>query len=128
MREKLIYALGAAAAILLVRNLNVILNVLPDEAQQGAMYRIMFFHIPSWWFSIRWWRTQHPQPMVLPPDMWRAVLSNWLFLILLMIVFVLLRLRQEEMRRDIDGLRRQRLSNPEGFLLAGVYGLFGCGV
>src|SRR2546427_13034372 len=49
MREKLIYALGAAAAILLVRNLNVILNVLPDEAQQGAMYRIMFFHIPSWW-------------------------------------------------------------------------------
>ena len=27
----------------------VILNVLPDEANQGAMYRIMFFHIPSWW-------------------------------------------------------------------------------
>src|SRR5260370_31953345 len=49
MREKLMYALGAVAGILLVRNLNIILNVLPDEAQQGAMYRIMFFHIPSWW-------------------------------------------------------------------------------
>jgi heme exporter protein C len=215
MREKLIYLLGAVAAILLVRNLDIILNVLPDEANQGAMYRILFFHVPAWWtaglavmlsagtsiaylwtgklrydaisvsvtevavvflfvglitgmiwariiwgiwwtwdyrltsafvsvllysgylmlrngiadpsqrakisaafnlfafadvpivwVSIRWWRTQHPQPMNLPPDMMRAFLSNWLFLILLMIIFVLLRLRQEEMRRDIDGLRR----------------------
>ena len=49
MREKLMYFLGAVVAILFVRNLYVILNVLPDEANQGAMYRIMFFHIPSWW-------------------------------------------------------------------------------
>jgi heme exporter protein C len=215
MREKLIYLLGAVAAILLVRNLNIILNVLPDEANQGAMYRILFFHVPSWWtaglalilsagtsvaylctgklrydaisvsvtevavvflsigmvtgtiwariiwgiwwtwdarltsafvcvllyggylllrngipdptqrakisaafnifafadvpivwFSIRWWRTQHPQPMKLPPEMMSAFLWNWLFLVLLTIIFVLLRLRQEEMSRDIDGLRR----------------------
>ena len=215
MREKLIYALGAVAAILLVRNLNIILNVLPDEANQGAMYRILFFHVPAWWtaglavmlsagtsvaylwtgklrydaisvsvtevavvflcigmvtgsiwariiwgvwwtwdarltsafvcvllysgylllrngisdptqrakisavfnlfafadvpivwYSIRWWRTQHPQPMSLPPDMMRAFLWNWLFLVLLMIIFVLLRLRQEETQREIDGLRR----------------------
>jgi heme exporter protein C len=215
MREKLIYVLGAVAAILLVRNLNIILNVLPDEANQGAMYRILFFHVPAWWtaglavmlsagtsvaylwtgklrydavsvsvtevavvflcigmvtgsiwariiwgvwwtwdarltsafvcvllyggylllrngipdptqrakisavfnlfafadvpivwYSIRWWRTQHPQPMSLPPDMMRAFLWNWVFLILLMIIFVLLRLRQEETQREIDGLRR----------------------
>src|SRR6266851_6536551 len=199
MREKLMYFLGAVVAILFVRNLYVILTVLPDEANQGAMYRIMFFHIPSWWtaglalmlsaatsvaylrtgklkydtisvsvtevavvflfiglttgmiwariiwgiwwtwdarltsafvcvllyggylilrngiadpmqrakisaafnlfafadvpivwYSIRWWRTQHPQPMSLPPDMMRAFLWNWLFLVLLMIIFVLL--------------------------------------
>src|ERR1700747_2893699 len=48
MREKLIYLFGAAAAILLVRNLYVVLTVLPDEAQQGMIYRIMFFHIPAW--------------------------------------------------------------------------------
>jgi len=215
MREKLMYFLGAVVAILFVRNLYVILNVLPDEANQGAMYRIMFFHIPSWWtaglalmlsagtsvaylrtgklkydtisvsvtevavvflfiglttgmiwariiwgiwwtwdarltsafvcvllyggylilrngiadptqrakisaafnlfafadvpivwYSIRFWRTQHPQPMTLPPDMWSALLWNWLTLILLMTIFILLRLRQEEARRDIDGLRR----------------------
>src|SRR5215510_9671663 len=185
MREKLIYVLGAVVAILFIRNLFVILTVLPDEANQGAMYRIMFFHIPAWWtaglalitavvtsmlylftgkmkydaiavsvtevavaflfiglstgmiwariiwgiwwtwdarltsalicvllysgylmlrravekptqrarisavyslfawidvpivwFSIRWWRTQHPQPMELPPEMWRTLLWN----------------------------------------------------
>ncbi len=215
MREKLIYFLGAVVAILFVRNLYVILTVLPDEANQGAMYRIMFFHIPSWWtaglalmlsagtsvaylrtgklkydtisvsvtevavvflfiglttgmiwariiwgiwwtwdarltsaficvllyggylilrngiaeptqrakisaafnlfafadvpivwYSIRFWRTQHPQPMTLPPEMWSALLWNWLTLILLMTIFILLRLRQEQARRDIDGLRR----------------------
>jgi heme exporter protein C len=215
MREKLIYILGVAAAVLLVRNLYVILNVLPDEANQGAMYRIMFFHIPAWWtaglaasiacytnvaylvtgklkydavsvsltevqlpflftglttgmiwgriiwgiwwtwdarltsalvyvllccgyvilrqgiaepaqraklsavfslfayadvpivwFSIRLWRTQHPSPMELPPDMMHALLWNWLAMILICVIFILLRLRQEEMRREIDGLRR----------------------
>jgi hypothetical protein len=35
-----------------------------------------------------------------------ALYSNCIPLILLSIVFVLLRLRQEEMRREIDGLRR----------------------
>src|SRR5437660_11790373 len=49
MREKLIYVLGVVVALLFIRNLFVILTVLPDEANQGAMYRIMFFHIPSWW-------------------------------------------------------------------------------
>jgi heme exporter protein C len=215
MRNKILYGLGIIAAALLARNLYMIFMVVPDEAQQGMIFRILFFHAPmamtamlgsaialvasigflvtknfkfdsvavaatevglaflaanlitgsiwgriiwgiwwTWdarltsafvctllygsylllrngiadptqrakisaafnlfafadvpivWFSIRWWRTQHPQPMTLPADMWRALLLNWLFLIILMVVFVLLRLRQEEARRDLDGLRR----------------------
>src|SRR5713226_5608033 len=47
MREKIIYSLAAVAAVLLVRNLYVILLGLPDEAQQGPIYRILFFHLPS---------------------------------------------------------------------------------
>ncbi len=47
MREKLMYGFVAAAAILLVLNLHQILLVLPDEALQGPIYRIMFFHIPA---------------------------------------------------------------------------------
>jgi heme exporter protein C len=219
MREKVMYVCGAAAAILLVRNLYVMLNILPDEAQQGMIYRIMFFHVPAWftagiavmaagvtsvaylvtgkprfdeiavsttevavaflcmglftgmiwariiwgiwwtwdarltsalilvllyggylvlrgaiedsaqrakisaafnifafadvpivWYSIEWFRTQHPGPVLrgggqMDPAMKATLYWNWLALMLLMVVFVLLRLRQEEMRREIDGLR-----------------------
>lgn len=51
MRTKVIYALSVFAAILLVRNLYVILLGLPDEKDQGAIYRIIFFHVPSWFTS-----------------------------------------------------------------------------
>jgi heme exporter protein C len=47
MREKLTYLLLAAIAGLLVANLHTILLGLPDEANQGAIYRIFFFHFPS---------------------------------------------------------------------------------
>ena len=48
MREKILYAAGIAGGVWMIRNLYVILLGLPDEAAQGAIYRIMFFHIPSW--------------------------------------------------------------------------------
>lgn len=47
MREKILYGLGALAAILFVRNLWVILFQLPDEAEQGAIYRIFYYHLPA---------------------------------------------------------------------------------
>ncbi len=48
MRSKLLYILAVAAGLFLARNAYVILLRLPDEAQQGAIYRIMFYHVPSW--------------------------------------------------------------------------------
>jgi heme exporter protein C len=220
MREKIIYGIAALAAILLARNLHSTFLVLPDEANQGMIYRIMFFHIPAawtallacavalvasvmflltknfrydalavavtevglaflavnivtgsiwgriiwgiWWtwdarltsafacwmlyfgylmlrgaideptrratlgavfsifafadvpiviFSIKWWRTQHPQPVFwgggsMDSDMWLTTMLNWLALMLVGTVFLLVRLRQEETRREIDSLRR----------------------
>jgi heme exporter protein C len=47
MREKLIYGLGLIAAVLLARDLYSIFMVLPDEASQGMIYRIIFFHVPA---------------------------------------------------------------------------------
>src|SRR5688500_7598169 len=47
MREKLIYALAAIAALLLTRNLYQMFLGLPDEVLQGAIYRIIFFHVPA---------------------------------------------------------------------------------
>ncbi len=48
MRQKIIFGLVIAGLALLIRNLNVILLHFPDEAEQGAIYRIIFFHVPCW--------------------------------------------------------------------------------
>jgi heme exporter protein C len=47
MREKVVFGLAAAAALLLAYNLYQIFLVLPDEAMQGPIYRIIFFHVPA---------------------------------------------------------------------------------
>jgi heme exporter protein C len=47
MREKLTYALGILGTLVMMFNLHTIFDVLPDEAAQGAIYRIMFIHIPA---------------------------------------------------------------------------------
>jgi heme exporter protein C len=47
MREKIVYGLVAAAAIILAINFYRIMLVLPDEAMQGPIYRIIFFHVPA---------------------------------------------------------------------------------
>jgi heme exporter protein C len=225
MRDKLLYALGAVASILLVRNTYEIFVGLPDEAAQGAIYRILFVHAPaafvfmifafvsmvasvtflvrrdfnwdslavsvtevalpfgavnlvtgmiwariiwgvwwvwdarltfmliSWlmyagylifrraideptqrgrvsavlsiltfpavvitWKAIEWWRTQHPGPVIsirtggeqrMDPAMQSVLYLNFLALLLFAIVLVALRMRQESVRREIDGLRRE---------------------
>ena len=45
MRDYILYGLGAAAALLLARDINVITG-LPAEASQGAVFKIIFFHVP----------------------------------------------------------------------------------
>jgi len=47
MREKIAIGLTAGAAVLLAYNLYQMFLVLPDEAMQGAIYRILFFHAPA---------------------------------------------------------------------------------
>jgi heme exporter protein C len=46
-REKWVYALAGSGTLLLLWNLYRILLVLPDEMQQGAIYRIIYFHVPA---------------------------------------------------------------------------------
>src|SRR5258708_38067314 len=47
MREKAIYILGLLGALVMIFNLNTVFNKLPDEAMQGAVYRIIFIHVPA---------------------------------------------------------------------------------
>src|SRR5215472_2211515 len=214
MRDKVAYSLVTLAAVIMVRNVYLIFMVVPDEASQGMIYRLLYFHVPAWWtaflavaftgvfsalclikkhlrydaiaasvtevavvflimgitlgsiwgriiwgiwwtwdprltsalicvllysgylllrrsmeepaqrarisavfslfafidvpivwFSIRWWRTQHPQPMQLAPEMWNALLWNWLGFALLAAVLILIRLDQEEGERRLQSMR-----------------------
>jgi len=47
MRQKLIYVLCGIAAVLLTWNLYKVFMVEPDELNQGAIYRIIYIHVPS---------------------------------------------------------------------------------
>ena len=224
MREKLLYLLAAIAAVLLVRNLYVIFIGLPDEVAQGAIYRIIFFHVPAaiafaigafvalvasilflvrknfrmddlaasavevglvfgavnlitgmiwgriiwgiWWAwdarltsmlvswlmyagylmlrqaideptqrarssavlailtfpgviitykAIDWWRTQHPGPVLsfrtgggsMDPAMEAVLYLNFLAVALVAGILIVIRMRQESIQRELDGLRRE---------------------
>ncbi len=47
MRDKFVFWLAAAAGLFLAFNLYRIFLVLPDDALQGPIYRIIFFHVPA---------------------------------------------------------------------------------
>ncbi len=65
------------------------------------------------WKSIEWWRTQHPAPVLsvrdgggMGPGMEAPIYWNWLAFMCLAAILVIVRMRQEEMSREIDSLRR----------------------
>jgi heme exporter protein C len=222
MRDKIMLVLAGICAVILSLNLYKILLVLPNEKDQGAIYRIMYFHVPSiftgftgffvalfasgmylatknlkydafaaavtevslafstivlvtgmiwgriiwgiWWTwdarlttmlvcwliyagylmlrraieepterarlsavvsifgcadiliiwkSIEWFRTQHPAPVLsvrdgggMAPGMEAPIYWNWLALMCLAAILVMVRMRQENISRQIDTLRR----------------------
>jgi heme exporter protein C len=83
-----------------------------QRATFAAVFSIFaFLDVPIVFFSIKWWRTQHPQPVFwgggsFPPDWTRIFLWQMLAMLLLGIVLTVVRLRQEESQREIDSLRR----------------------
>ena len=68
-----------------------------------------FLDVPIVYMSIRWWRTQHPQPVIaggqgsgLDPRMWAAVLWNWAAFMALAALLIWVRYRLERARQDLD--------------------------
>jgi heme exporter protein C len=47
MRDKAIYILGILGTLLMAWNLHTIFMVLPDEAAQGAIGKMIFIHVPA---------------------------------------------------------------------------------
>jgi heme exporter protein C len=87
-----------------------------DEPTQRATFAAVFsifcfIDVPIVFFSIKWWRTQHPQPVFwaggsFPADWLPYFLLNMLAMILLAAALTLLRFRDEEAQREIESLRR----------------------
>jgi heme exporter protein C len=83
-----------------------------QRATFAAVFSIFaFIDVPIVIFSIKWWRTQHPQPVFwgggsFPSDWMPYFLWNMLAMLLIGTVFTMTRLRQEESQRELDYLRR----------------------
>src|SRR5947208_15747178 len=83
-----------------------------QRALISAVFSIFAFAVvPIVWYSIEWFRTQHPQPVLrgggqMDPFMKSTMYWNWPALMLVAAILVMIRFRQEEMRRELDGLRR----------------------
>lgn len=83
-----------------------------QRATIAAVYSIFaFVDVPIVIFSIKWWRTQHPQPVFwgggsFPAEWYVTALLNLLAMVLLGVVLTAVRLRQEETQREIDAMRR----------------------
>ena len=87
-----------------------------DDPTQRAIFAAVFsifcfIDVPIVIFSIKWWRTQHPQPVFwgggsFPSDWAPYFWMNVLAMILLGSALTLLRLRDEESQRELESLRR----------------------
>jgi heme exporter protein C len=69
--------------------------------------------IPIIYMANRWWRTQHPQPVIgggdesgLDPEMWLVVLFSMITLSMVMWCLIRARRHLELLRRESDALRR----------------------
>lgn len=86
---------------------------LTQRARIAAVFSILAcVDVPIVFFSIRWWRTQHPQPVVwgggsMDPAYWNMLFLNWIPLLLLAATLTSLRMQQEQQQRRLEALRRQ---------------------
>src|SRR5713101_2113034 len=93
----------------------LILRTLVDEPERRAMVSAVFgifaaLDIPLVYFSIWWFRTQHPQPVIggggsLDPRMGRVLLLCWGAMLGVMTLLIRVRYRLEALRSEVDGIR-----------------------
>ncbi len=92
----------------------VLRGAIEDTGQRATISAVLaifaFADVPIVFMSIRWWRTQHPSPVLetggLAKEMWPPLLLNLLALLMIATAMTLVRLDQEDSQRELDGLRR----------------------
>ena len=97
----------------------LLLRTLVEEPDRRALFSALFgifafIDVPLVFGSIRWWRTQHPQPVVmgepgsgLDPLMYKVLFFSWFAMLALMTLLLVARYRLEAMRGDLEIVRRE---------------------
>ena len=84
-----------------------------QRARISAIFSIFAFaDIPIVWYSIRWWRTQHPQPIVgepgaIDPAMKNVLYTNLIPMLCIAAALIVIRMHQEEIGLQVERLRRK---------------------
>ena len=109
----------------------LVLRTLVEDAERravvSAVYGIFaFLDVPLVYMSIRWWRTQHPQPVIaggsgsgLDPAMRAVLFFCWAALLALMALLIRHRYALEALRYKIAELRLQAETRTEELETAG---------
>ena len=97
----------------------LLLRTLVEEPDRRALFSALFgifafLDVPLVFGSIRWWRTQHPQPIVMggadsgmDPVMFRVLMFAWLAMLALMTLLLRQRYRLEAMRSEFETMRHE---------------------
>jgi heme exporter protein C len=96
----------------------LLLRTLVEEPDRRALFSALFgifafIDVPLVFGSIRWWRTQHPQPVImggagsgLEPTMRWVLLFSWLAMLSLMALLLRARYDVAAMRGELETLQR----------------------
>ncbi|HEY8715516.1 MAG TPA: cytochrome c biogenesis protein CcsA [Candidatus Acidoferrum sp.] len=97
----------------------LLLRTLVEEPDRRALFSALFgifafLDVPLVFGSIRWWRTQHPQPVVmggsgsgLDPTMWKVLFFSWFAMLALMALLIRGRYLMEAARGELEVVRRE---------------------
>src|SRR3984893_16911120 len=97
----------------------LLLRTLIEEPERRALLSALFgifsfLDVPLVFGSIRWWRTQHPQPIImggpdsrLDPTMYKVLFFTWFAMLGLMTLLLRQRYRLEAMRGDLEIIQRE---------------------
>jgi heme exporter protein C len=97
----------------------LLLRSLIEESDRRALLSALFgifayVDVPLVFFSIRWWRTQHPAPVImggpgsgLDPTMSKVFFFNVLAMHVLALFLIVERYRLEKMKSDVEILQRE---------------------
>jgi heme exporter protein C len=97
----------------------LLLRTLVEEPDRRALFSALFgifafLDVPLVFGSIRWWRTQHPQPVVmggsgsgLDPTMWKVLFFSWFAMLALMALLIRARYAMEAARGELEMVRQE---------------------